>query len=357
MSLAFKDIDHSFGTQRVLQGVNLTAAPGEIVCLLGASGSGKTTLLRLAAGLEALQAGSISLGATTLASATVHVLPEQRGVGLVFQDHVLYPHLTVAQNVAFGLHKATSAQRQQMVAQQLQAVGLAGLEGRYPHTLSGGQQQRVALARALAPQPRVMLLDEPFASVDSALRRRLRQQARLALKASNAITLIVTHDAEEALQLGDRIAYLVDGKIAQFDHPERFWQAPANAAVALAFGDAQGIPAAVDGGSVVTAFGTLPVLDLLDQRQHTDSVQAKLVLRPAALTVSMASVAADANAQVVDRRFAGDGVALLLRSLASPEHELLRALVPDPADAQALLPGCTVHVQFAPSQAFLFDVT
>ncbi|MFK7915230.1 MAG: ABC transporter ATP-binding protein [Pseudomonadales bacterium] len=353
MSLAFTDIDHSFGDQPVLRGVSLAANAGEILCLLGASGSGKTTLLRLAAGLEQLQSGRITLGTTTLADRTVHVPPEQRGIGLVFQDHVLYPHLTVAENVAFGLRDQSASRRQEIVATQLQAVSLDGFGDRYPHTLSGGQQQRVALARALAPQPGVMLLDEPFASVDSALRRRLREQARLALKASAAITVVVTHDAEEAMQLGDRIAYLVAGEVAQCDTPNRFWQAPANATVALAFGDAQSLDVKVAGDIVHTAFGDLPTAAVTDQRQRLDVPDGLLVLRPRALAVTPSSERP--GAEVVDRRFAGDGIALLLRSVSAPQQALLRAVVADDARADRLQPGSGVRIDCAPAQSFLFD--
>lgn len=353
MSLAFTDINHSYGGQRVLRGVNLHAAAGEILCLLGPSGSGKTTLLRLAAGLEVLQSGRIALGDTTLASTETHVPPERRGVGLVFQDHVLYPHLTVAENVAFGLADHSAGDRAAVVAQQLQAVSLGDLGDRYPHTLSGGQQQRVALARALAPKPGVMLLDEPFASVDSDLRRRLREQARLTLKASNAVTVVVTHDAEEALQLADRIAYLDDGAVAQFDAPDQFWRAPRSAAVALAFGDAQRLSVEVIGGMVNTPFGRLSVGDLVDQRDDQTDGAATLVLRPQGLDVTPADLAA--TAEVVDRRFAGEGVALLLRSVAAPDGELLRAVVADVGQAQQLRPGSRVQVDFAASQTFLFN--
>ena len=355
VSLAFTDIDHSFGDQPVLRGVSLTAAAGEILCLLGASGSGKTTLLRLAAGLETVQSGRITLGDTTLADASVHVPPEQRGIGLVFQDHVLYPHLTVAENVAFGLRAESAARQRELVAAQLQAVSLEGLGERYPHTLSGGQQQRVALARALATQPGVMLLDEPFASVDSDLRRRLREQARLALKASDAITIVVTHDAEEAMQLGDRIAYLSDGRVAQCDTPDRFWQAPANAAVALAFGDAQRLLVRVGEGVVHTDFGALPLSAFTDLRARTlgEPGEAVMVLRPHALSVVAA--AEQPAAEIVDTRFAGEGVALLLRSLRDPEHSLLRAVVPNDARAASLRPGNKVCIECARTQSFLFD--
>ena len=185
VSLIVRDVQHQFGTTDVLADVSLEVEPGEIVCLLGPSGSGKSTLLRIVAGLEPLQHGEIHLDGSIIAAKRASLPPEQRHIGLVFQDHALFPHLSVAENLAFGLQHLPAAERRNLVANLLADIGLTGFDARYPHTLSGGQQQRVALARALAPKPAAMLLDEPFASVDATLRRRLREDARHTLKASN----------------------------------------------------------------------------------------------------------------------------------------------------------------------------
>ena len=178
MSITFKNIHHAFDAQRVLEDISVHVSDGEILCILGPSGSGKSTLLRIAAGLETIQTGSIELDAQALADNTTHPPPEQRSIGLVFQDHVLFPHMTVGNNIAFGLRDMSAAEQQTVIREHLHSVGLDDLASRYPHTLSGGQQQRVALIRALATKPRVMLLDEPFASVDTPLRRKLREDAR-----------------------------------------------------------------------------------------------------------------------------------------------------------------------------------
>ena len=247
MSLAFQNVGHSYGDLRVLSGVTLEARSGEILCLLGASGSGKTTLLRLAAGLESLQEGSIFVDGALIAAPGRDMPPEKRSFGMVFQDHALFPHLTVAENIAFGLAKRSKEEVRAVVAQRLASVGLAGFETRYPHTLSGGQQQRVALARALAPSPTAMLLDEPFASVDVTLRRALREEARLALKETGVVTLVVTHDPVEAMEIADRIAVMERGRIAQCATPEELYAKPASALVASLFGDAQRFPAIVRG--------------------------------------------------------------------------------------------------------------
>ena len=193
MSLEFRDIHHAYGEREVLRGIDLAVAPGEIVCLLGASGCGKTTLLRLAAGLEPLQAGRIDLGGQVIAEPGRDTPPERRGVGVDFQDYALFPHLTVAENVAFGLRFAPRGERGWRVMDALARVGLESYQNAFPHMLSGGQQQRVALARALAPRPAVLLLDEAFASLDARLRERVRDDTLHVRQTSGIATLLVTH--------------------------------------------------------------------------------------------------------------------------------------------------------------------
>ena len=228
-------VGHSYGDARVLEKVSLSVAAGEIVCLLGASGSGKSTLLRVLAGLEPLQEGWVRYRGERLAEPGREPPPEARNFGFVFQDHVLFPHLTVADNVGFGLRNLPAAERESRIREQLAQVGLSGFADRYPHTLSGGQQQRVALARALAPAPGLMLLDEPFASVDSTLRRRLREDARRTLRASGVPSIVVTHDPEEAMELADRIAVIRGGTIVQDDVPAAVWQNPGDRFIAELF--------------------------------------------------------------------------------------------------------------------------
>ena len=203
--LTFEGVSHRYGSVRALDGVDLAAAPGETICLLGPSGCGKTTLLRLAAGLEGIQAGRIAIGGRTVAAAGAHpqVPPEARGVGLVFQDYALFPHLTVMENIRYGL-PGSRAEREARARRVLADLGMGDLADRYPHALSGGQQQRVALLRALAPKPRVMLLDEPFSTLDEHLRHEVRMETMNLLAGSDAVTMLVTHDAEEAMLLGDR---------------------------------------------------------------------------------------------------------------------------------------------------------
>jgi iron(III) transport system ATP-binding protein len=215
-----------------VDGVSLHLGTGQIGVLIGPSGCGKTTLLRAVAGLERLSGGSISLGTQLVSSAQQHTSAEARRVGMVFQDYALFPHLNVGANVAYGLHQLSSAQQRERVAQVLALVGLPEQGARYPHELSGGQQQRVALARALAPQPSVLLLDEPFSSLDVELRERLAHELRGILKAAQVTALFVTHDQLEAFAIGDVIGVMHEGRLHQWDDAYTLYHRPATRFVA-----------------------------------------------------------------------------------------------------------------------------
>ncbi len=255
MSLEFRHIAHAYGQVQALGDISFTAPGGEITCLLGASGCGKSTLLNLAAGLLRVQHGALWLDGALLADPQINPPPERRPVGLVFQDGALFPHMTIAANIGFGL----AAARPGEVAHWLDQVGLAGLGARYPHELSGGQQQRAALARAMAPGPKVLLMDEPFASVDIVLRRKLRRDCRMLLRAAGTTTLLVTHDPAEALDIADHIAVMAGGRIVQFGTPADLHDAPATAAVGAIFSGAQIVAGAVRADGFVTAFGLWPL--------------------------------------------------------------------------------------------------
>ena len=323
MSLEFQGVGHRYGRDEVLNGVTLTAKQGEITCLLGASGSGKSTLLRLAAGLERIQAGEIRLDGGVLSKPGMDPPPERRPVGLVFQDQVLFPHKTALDNVAFGLRELDPRQRRIVAQANLDAVGLGAFSKRYPDTLSGGQQQRVALARALAPAPRVMLLDEPFANVDATLRRSLREDARRALRKSGSIAVIVTHDPHEALELADRIAVMDSGRIVQIDTPDAIWRQPTGRAVAGLFGEAQHLPGKVVADGVATAFGRLQ--RTCAGTELGDDVD--VLVRPNAVALERAAEQSDAMGRVEDVRFLGDRYLVLVESAG----QTLRASIEDPA--------------------------
>jgi iron(III) transport system ATP-binding protein len=311
MSLTLKDISHRFGAVRAVEGANLDVRAGEIVCLFGPSGCGKTTLLRIAAGLEPLQTGSVSLDDQVLSEPGNETPPERRPIGFVFQDYALFPHLNVEKNVRFGLNGAGDAKTR--ISEQLRAVGVEDLARRYPHELSGGQQQRVALARALVRRPKALLLDEPFASIDVALRKKLREELRRVLKDQNAAVLLVTHDADEALALGDRIALMNAGAIIEVASPEQLFNAPKTPQGAALFPGCQQLTGEVRDGAFHSVLGAKPVSGLRDG-------PAKAILRADCLT---GNVDASGDFRVADARFAGPGWLLQLVGLQDVRLSIL----------------------------------
>ena len=228
-----------------VDGVSLGLRKGDIGVLIGPSGCGKTTLLRAVAGLEPVAAGEIKMSGTVIGSAHVNLAPEKRRIGMVFQDYALFPHLDVRHNVGFGIHHWPKPERRTRVAEVLDLVGLTGSEKRYPHELSGGQQQRVALARAMAPQPQLLLLDEPFSNLDVDLRERLAHELRSILKAAGATALFVTHDQLEAFAIGDTIGVMSEGKLHQWDDAYSLYHRPATRFVADFIGHGVFAPATI----------------------------------------------------------------------------------------------------------------
>jgi iron(III) transport system ATP-binding protein len=285
-----------FGSNAVVRGVDLTVAEGEFVALLGHSGCGKTTTLRLIAGLEVPNAGTIAINGVCTVGPGVWLAPEQRRVGMVFQDGALFPHLTVAKNIGFGLPRGVD--RKAAVADALRLVGLDGFEERMPHELSGGQQQRVALARALAPKPALILLDEPFSNLDAALRASVRAEVREILAKANATAILVTHDQEEALSLADRVAVMSGGGIVQDASPEELYHRPASKAIGVFVGDAQFIPGTGSGRRVSCELGDLPA-------NGAANGPVEIMIRPEALRLTPPGDAAPANATVLTRLFFG----------------------------------------------------
>ncbi len=256
--LTFEGVSHRYGAVLAVDSVDLALRPAETICLLGPSGCGKSTLLRLAAGLEGLQAGRIAIGGRTVAAAAANLEapPEARGVGLMFQDYALFPHLTVMENVRYGL-SGGRAKGEARARRILADLGMSDLAGRYPHALSGGQQQRVALLRALAPNPRVMLLDEPFSTLDEHLRHEVRMETMSLLAGSEATTVLVTHDAEEAMLLADRIVVMREGRIVQDASPDEVYAHPSDLFTARLFGPVNRYEGTVRGGCVSTPLGTV----------------------------------------------------------------------------------------------------
>jgi iron(III) transport system ATP-binding protein len=253
--LTVTDLWKGYSGQPVLKGVELDVPAGSLTAVLGLSGCGKTTLLRVIAGFERAERGRVSLGAKTLDDGHTYVPPERRGIGYVPQEGALFPHLTVKKNVGFGLSR--EERKGGAVAELLEMVGLASLADRYPHQLSGGEQQRVALARALARRPEVLLLDEPFSSLDASLRTRVREEVHALLRAQGVTTVLVTHDQEEALSLADTVAVLREGTIVQGGTPEGLYMRPVDVGLAQFLGAVNLIDADFEPGTARTALGPL----------------------------------------------------------------------------------------------------
>ena len=255
MALPRLEIDHivkDFAGRRVVDDISLSVMPGQVTCLLGPSGCGKSTTLRIIAGVETVDSGTIKVDGTLVCDGTSQLPPEQRGIGLMFQDFALFPHLTVGQNVAFGLKRQESAARVQSL---LQKVGMARYIDDYPHQLSGGEQQRVALARALAPRPRIMLMDEPFSGLDDRLRDDIRDETLAVLKSEGTAVLLVTHEPAEAMRMADEIALMRNGRIVQRGAPYNIYNAPADLQAAAFFSDLNIIEGTVKGALTETPFG------------------------------------------------------------------------------------------------------
>jgi iron(III) transport system ATP-binding protein len=324
--LEVEAVTRRFGARLALDRLSLALAQGEIGCLLGPSGSGKTTALRCIAGFETPDEGRIVCGGRPLAAAGVHVPAHQRGVGVVFQDHALFPHLTVRGNVEFGLHALPRRDRKVRATQMLERVGLGDRGDAWPAELSGGQQQRVALARALAPRPAVLLLDEPFASLDPALREKLVPEIRGLLKAEGITALAVSHDQHDAFGLADRIALLRDGRIEQFGTPYELYHTPCSRFAASFVGHACFLPAwRAAAGGWSSELGDFPdartsALTGPDDA-HRATVQGErfdIMLRPEDLLLDPHAAA---KARVVERQFRGADFLYTLE-LSSGRHVL-----------------------------------
>ena len=254
-ALSLRGVHRTFGDVHAVDDFSLSVAENEVVCLLGPSGCGKTTVLRLAAGLETPDAGEVALGGAVVSTPAHTVPPEKRGIGLVVQDYALFPHLTIGRNVAFGLAQLSRAERKKRVGRVLRLVGMECRADDWPQALSGGEAQRIALARALAPAPQILLLDEPFSALDSALRRDVRDQTLHLLKESGASVLLVTHDSEEAMFMADKIALMEKGQLVQIGTPEEIYFNPVNAFATGFLGEVNCLPGQIAQGGVETPLG------------------------------------------------------------------------------------------------------
>ena len=344
-----RGLSKSFGPTRVLDGIDLHAPAGGLTVILGPSGCGKTTLLRLIAGFDRPDRGAIRIGGRTVVGVGRAVPPERRHIGYVAQEGALFPHLTVAGNIAFGLPRR--ARHGARVAALLRMVGLdPDLARRYPHALSGGQQQRVALARALAPEPRVVLLDEPFSSLDAALRDETRRAVRDALAAAGATAILVTHDQAEALSLGTQVAVMRAGRLVQTGPPAEVYRAPADLGVAAFVGEAVVLPGTVQGGIVTCILGALPV------HGPAPDGPAAVLIRPEQITLTPAG-AGDADAATVGEiTFYGKDAAVRLTLAATGTAIMARvpgyAAPPPGAPVRVTVDGAVVAYPASPAGSF-----
>ncbi|WP_245656977.1 ABC transporter ATP-binding protein [Meinhardsimonia xiamenensis] len=343
----------SFGGRPVVKDVSLTVMPGQVTCLLGPSGCGKSTTLRIIAGVETADAGRVIVDGEEMTAPGLHVPPERRGIGLMFQDFALFPHLSVAENVAFGLTSGSRAEKRARVEELLRRVRLERYIDAYPHELSGGEQQRVALARALAPRPRVMLMDEPFSGLDNRLRDGIRDETLDILKEEGAAVLLVTHEPEEAMRMADEIALMRGGRIVQKGAPYNVYNAPVDQAAAAFFSDLNVIRGVVRGALTDTPFGQFLAPGI------PDGTMVDIVIRPQHLKLDLdrggrgpaptPQEGTWARGVVVRARFLGAESLVELRM--DYDGSILRASVPSVFLPK---PGTPLWVAFRRDRCFVF---
>jgi len=339
--VVLENVSKSFGSAKAVSRLSISIGKGDFFSLLGPSGCGKTTTLRLIAGLERPDEGSISINGEIVSAQGKWVSPEKRGIGIVFQDYALFPHMTSAQNVAFGLKGCGRGQTRAKVEEMLSLTGLAGLGGRYPHELSGGQRQRVALARSLAPSPRVILLDEPFSNLDADLREELRSETKRILKEQGATTILVTHDQEEAFSLSDKVGVLNNGALEQAGTSAEIYHQPHSKFVADFVGKADFIEGRVEGQTVYSALGAFP----LDDGLTYNARQVDLMIRPDDIDFSLDPAG---DAVITETRFLG---ASIMYQIKFADNKHVHALRPS---AEVFPVGSSVRIKLDARHVVIF---
>ncbi len=339
--LSFENVSHTFGRIEAVKNVSLELAPGEIVCLLGPSGCGKTTLLRIAAGVERQTQGRVLLDGMEISGPGVFIPPEKRGIGLMFQDFALFPHLSILDNVAFGLRGLDRNEAVIEARRALDRVGMLHYERSYPHVLSGGEQQRVALARAIVPRPSVLLMDEPFSGLDQRLRDSVRDETLAVLKETRASSLLVTHDPEEAMRMADRIVHMRDGHVVQTGTPREIYSRPVDESTARFFGDLNELSGVVRDGRVATMLGSV------DAAGFDEGEKVDVLVRPIGLQLSGTG---ETECMVVNSRFLGDHCLLTLA--VSGQDGVIRMRL---RETDAPESGTVVRVAMDPSHVFVFS--
>lgn len=350
-ALELFNIHHTYDDVIAVQDLDITVKPGEVVCLLGPSGCGKTTALRIAAGLEVPQNGTVSLNGVEVVGDDTFLPPEERNVGLVFQDYALFPHLTISENIAFGIKNLAKNKRTALISEMLEEVGMSQYKNAYPHMLSGGQQQRVALARALARNPKLILMDEPFSGLDARLRDKVRDRTLHVLKRLNSAALMVTHDAEEAMYMADRIAVMFEGALVQMGTPDELYFTPKTAFVAEFFGEVNHILATVNAGKALTPLGSISA----EGFSEGDYVEA--IIRPEAISLQSCeqSATGPGYAKVLASRLLGRTSLVHLSTRETTGKEThLHARVPGKFTGAD---GSIFKLSLDEAQAFVFPIT
>ena len=344
--VSLKNLTLAYGDTVAVSKLSLNIRKGELITLLGPSGCGKTTTMRAIAGLLSPRSGTIEIDGNDVTK----VPANKRGVGLVFQSYALFPHLSAFENVAFGLRlrKVSNGEIKKRVEQSLDTVELGEFANRKPSELSGGQQQRLSLARSLVLEPKVMLLDEPFASVDTPLRRQLRQDSRHELKQAGSTTIMVTHDPEEAMAMADRILVLVDGKAVQLDAPEMLWRQPAHRFVAETIAGLQTLRGTVSADCITTAFGRLPIRNVRGASALTDGASVILGVRGSTVSITDETTDESAQAAVEDIRFDG----MHWTALIQHQDQQLRFVLDHKSQVQT---GSRVALRFTDAEAILYS--
>ncbi len=350
--LEVQDLRRSYAGRVVVDGVSLTIMPGQVTCLLGPSGCGKSTTLRMIAGVEMQDSGTIHVDGELICDTVTRIPPEQREIGLMFQDFALFPHLTVGDNIAFGL-KGSKAERRARVEELLTRVNLASFVKAFPHQLSGGEQQRVALARALAPRPKIMLMDEPFSGLDNRLRDGIRDETLNILKEEDTAVLLVTHEPEEAMRMADQIALMRDGKIVQQGAPYNLYTSPRDLAAVSFFSDANVIRTTVQGALAQTAFGQFFAPGM------ADGTEVDIVFRPQHVRIDFDRAGRGPNptpsdgtpARAVVQRARFMGSESLVEFQLDHDNSVLRATVPNVFLPQ---PGAVMWLTIPRARCFVF---
>ncbi len=340
--LVFEGIHHDYGGIVSVVDFNLSVAPGEIICLLGHSGCGKTTLMRIAAGVERQSRGRVLINGADVASDTFFMPPEKRNVGLMFQDYALFPHMTILDNVMFGLTKMPKSEARQAALAALARVGLADYGDDYPHALSGGEQQRVALARAMVPRPGILLMDEPFSGLDRRLRDSVRNETLAVIRETKATCIIVTHDPEEAMRMGDRIVLMRQGRLVQAGPGEELYKAPVDLFAARFFSELNQIE------GVVTSAGIETPLGILGSNGAENGAKVDVCVRPQGLVLK--SISKDGVAgRIQTKNFVGevDLLSVVVDGLDHPLQARARA-------GSGWKPGMDVRVSADPQDVLVF---